>query len=221
MRTLMLRGLALAALVAGLAMLTPVQAADDDGFRPIFNGKDLTGWKTYLKDGADPAKTFSVKDGVLICTGKPNGYFYTDKSLKNYIVRFEWMYPVPKDPKTRLNSGLLVHIQDKEPKTWPKCVEVQGAEANHGNTFAIGNAKDDPNPAKFTGKYDKGAKDKAVKPAGEWNTTEAVCDGGKITVKLNGVQVDGGEGNLTEGPIGFQSEGSEIHFRNIKIKDIK
>lgn len=221
MRTSMLRGLGLAVLCAGLTCLAPLQAADDEGFRPIFNGKDLKGWKTFLQGGADPAKTFSVKDGVLVCTGKPNGYFYTEKSLKNYVLRFDWMYPVPKDPKARPNSGLLVHIQDKEPRTWPKCVEVQGAEADHGKTFAIGNTKDDANPAKFTGKYDKAAKDKAVKPAGEWNTTEVTCAGGRISVKLNGVPIDSGEGNLTEGPIGFQSEGSEIHFRNLKVKDLK
>jgi hypothetical protein len=54
---------------------------------------------------------------------------------------------------------------------------------------------------------------------GEWNTTEITCDAnGMVSVKLNGVPVSSGQSELREGPIGWQSEGAEIHFRNILIK---
>ena len=53
---------------------------------------------------------------------------------------------------------------------------------------------------------------------GEWNTTEAICQDGMITSKVNGTQVATGKGELMEGQIGLQSEGAEIHFKNIKIK---
>ena len=50
--------------VVGLAC--QATAGDDKGFKPLFNGKDLTGWKTFLKDEkADPAKTLVVKDGEI------------------------------------------------------------------------------------------------------------------------------------------------------------
>jgi hypothetical protein len=213
------QGLLYLVLAAGLVGLGTATAADDPGFTPLFNGKDLTGLKTFLGDkNADPSKTFLVKDGVLIVTGKPAGYFYTDKSYKDYVLRFDWRYARPEglkdDVSFKGNSGLLVHIQPPH-MTWPKSVEVQGANASHGNTFGIG-PKD--NRATFKGSYDKAAQKKALKPVGEWNTTEVTTQGGNITVKLNGTQVDSGSGQLTEGPIGFQSEGSEIHFRNIRIK---
>src|SRR4051812_32987045 len=93
------------------AMHSLARAGDDKGFKPLFNGKDLTGWKTYLKDDkADPAKTFVVKDGEIQVSGFPFGYFYTDKPYKNYIIRYSWTYPKNQPEKTTMNSGLLVHI---------------------------------------------------------------------------------------------------------------
>jgi hypothetical protein len=213
----------LAVILVGLAALGA--SADDsknDGFTPLFNGKDLGGWKTVLPNG-DPAKTWTVEGGVIICTGHPNGFLYTEKSYKNYVFRYDWMYTRPKDLKddsTFLgNSGALMHIHD--PKTpavgglWPQCVEVQGMNRDHGKLFFL-KAK------KIEDKWDKAARDKAVKPVGEWNTTEIVCAAdGTITAKINGTSVSEGKSDLTEGHIGLQSEGAEIHFRNLSIKEMK
>src|ERR1700687_757971 len=83
---------------AGITVMGSAAAADKDkaeGFKDLFNGKDLTGWKTQLPKDADPAKTWSVREGVIICTGKPNGYFYTDKSYKNYVLLYDWRYQRP------------------------------------------------------------------------------------------------------------------------------
>ena len=200
-------------LAAGLSLIGPATAADkegDAGFKDLFNGKNMDGWKTQLPKDADPAKTWSVKEGTIVCTGKPNGYFYTDKSFKNYVLKYDWKYIKPEaGQKSSFNSGALIHIQ--EHKVWPKCVEVQGANANHGTLYFLSCKKIEAN-------YDKAAKDKATHPIGEWNTTEITCKAdGTISAKINGTQVASGKSDLTEGPIGFQSEGAEIHFRNIKI----
>ena len=56
-------------------------------------------------------------------SGKPNGYFYTDKSFKNYVIRYSWTYPKNQPDKTTMNSGLLVHIQEPH-KVWPKSVDL-------------------------------------------------------------------------------------------------
>jgi hypothetical protein len=93
---------------------------------------------------------------------------------------------------------------------WPKCVEVQGLQKDHANIFAIGGAK-----GSF--KKDAAAQKKAIK-IGEWNTTEVVCKDGEITSKINGIQIATGKGDLMEGQLGWQSEGTELHFKNIKIK---
>jgi hypothetical protein len=168
-----------------------------------------------MPKGADPAKTWSVKDGVIVCTGKPNAYFYTDRSFKDYVLRYDWRYVKPeKGEKSTYNSGALIHIQTH--KIWPKCVEVQGANANHGVLYFLGCKKIGE------AKYDKAAKDKATKPIGEWNTTEITCAAdGTISASINGTPVSSGKSDLTEGPIGFQSEGAVIEFRKIRIKSMK
>ena len=199
------RFLSVAAWAATFAILSSGATAGGDDFVSLFNGKDLTGWKTIVAGkNQDAAKeTFTVKDGAIVVSGKPNGYFYTEKSYKNYILKFDWKFI--KDG----NSGLLVHITG-EHKVWPKCVEVQGLQKDHGTIFAIGGAK-----GKF--KTDSEAQKKAIK-FGDWNTTEVIVRDGEITSKINGIQIATGTGDLKEGPFGFQSEGTELHFKNIKIK---
>jgi hypothetical protein len=214
MRTAMFRGLALAALLAALAAADRAAADKDEGFTPLFNGKDLAGLKFLLPNDADPAKTWSVHDGVLVCNGKPNGYFYTEKSYRNYVLRYDWRYiKPPEGQRSTYNSGVLVHIQNH--KIWPKCVEVQGAHGNHGVLYFL-------DCKKIEAKYDQATKNKVTKPIGEWNTTEIICKGdGTIIAKINGTEVTQGKSDLTEGPIGWQSEGAEIHFRHIMIKEQK
>lgn len=189
-------------------------AGDKEGWTPLFNGKDLTGLKVHFKDadkGADPAKTFTVKDGALIVTGKPTCYVYTDKSYKNYVLRFDWRFPEGSSPDS--NSGCLVHIQTPH-KVMPKSVEPQGRYKDHGKLFFLG--------VRGEGKFDVEAHKKALKPMGQWSTTEVTCAAdGTVTVKLNGVPVSSGKTELTSGPVGFQSEGWEVHFRNVQLKEMK
>jgi len=197
-----------------LSLATPAVRAADDGFTPLFNGKDLTGWKVQFKDAdkdADPTKTFTVKDGALIVSGKPTCYIHTEKSYKDYVLTFEWRFPEGSAPDS--NSGCLVHIQPP-PKVMPKSVEPQGRYRDHGKLFFIG--------VKGEGKFDEEAHKKALKPMGQWSTTEVTCKAdGSVSVKLNDIPVSEGKTELTSGPIGFQCEGWEVHFRNIKIKEAK
>lgn len=227
---------ALAVAAAATWLVSSVAQAGGDGFTSVFNGKDMKNFKfvlavqktievdgkkknvTEMVGGDDPTtattKTWKVDNGVIVCTGKPNGYFYVTHSYKNYIVKFDWKYARPADLKDEEkfggNSGYLAHITGDH-KVWPKCVEIQGMNKEHGKTFAIGGAK---------GKYsfDADALKKARKPVGEWNTTEIIFEGGKITSKVNGTLIATGEGDLSEGPWGLQSEGAEIHFKNIMVK---
>jgi hypothetical protein len=230
MRCILRAGLPLAALLAATVFVS-AQAEEkkvepkkvdekkiDKGagdFQKLFNGKNFDGLKFVLaKKDAEPEKTWSIKDGVIICTGQPNGYFHTEKSYKDYVLRYDWLFVRPKDltddSKFLGNSGCLVHIQEPH-KVWPKCVEVQGMNRDHGKLLFLG--------TKGEGTFDRKAKDKATKPVGEWNTTEITCKAdGSITAKINGVEVSSGKSDLTQGVIGFQSEGAEIHFRNIVLR---
>ena len=210
-------GVGIAGVMAAALTLAVLADEKDDGFKPIFNGKDMTG----LKLVGTAENTWSVSDKTIHCTGKPNGYFATDKSYKNYVIRFEWKYTRPEglkdDGDFKGNSGCLVHITGED-KVWPQCIEVQGANKSHADIFAI-------NGSKFTSKRPaadrQAARKKAIKPVGEWNTTEITCQDDKITAKVNGELIDDGDGaSPAGGRIGFQSEGAEIHFRNLRIKEL-
>lgn len=199
-----LLGVLTACVAALMLTLNPASAAEED-FKPLFNGKDLSGFKIEPATAKD---TFQVQERAIVVSGKPNGYFYTEKSFKNYHLRFEVNYPSKAG-----NSGVLIHIQEPQ-KVWPKCIEAQGQHSDMGRLFGIGGAK-----GEF--KTDKETQKATIKPVGQWNVYEVISQDGKLTTKINDKVVSEGKGDLTEGPIGFQSEGVEIHFRKIEIKELK
>ena len=210
------------ALTAMVATPIPAQAKEDaeKGWTTLFGGKDLDGWKFHLgKEGAGNEGTFTVKDGVLICSGKPSGYIYTQKSYGNYTLQFEFAFKRPEglqsDSEFRGNSGCLIHVAEKNALgVWPRSVEVQGANRQLGLILPI------PRSLKCTRTFDKEASEKARKPVGEFNKVEIEVQGGDMVIRLNGTVVSTvGECELTEGPIGFQSEGVETHWKNIRIRE--
>jgi hypothetical protein len=217
--------LAVAAVTPG-----PSLAQDKDGFTPLFNGKDLTGWTTYLRGtkenpNPDPKGTWSVVDGVIVCTGKPNGYIATEKEYGDYVLRVKWRFSA--DSKGG-NSGVLLHVQ-KEDKVWPTSVEAQLAAGRAGDfwlimppevTLDVDKSRQDPKQPRH---YFRDPKDEPVeKPFGEWNQYEITCRGGDVILVVNGRKVnEGRNGNLKSGRIALQSEGAEVHFKDIEIKMMK
>jgi hypothetical protein len=199
----------LAALVAfGLA----VPAAAED-FVPLVKGDDAKA----LELVGIVSDTLKISDGEIRISGKPNGYFATKESYKNYDLKFEWMYERPgdleSDAKFRGNSGLLIHIQMPH-KVWPKCVEVQLLNAQAGAILPLGGTKCERT-------LDKAAQKQAIKPVGQWNLEEVTCQGGTIVCKINGIEVSRGTGcTIESGPIGWQSEGAPIRLRNLMIKSL-
>src|SRR5207237_10714464 len=94
--------------LSGLVVLMAVSAAladkpDQDGFVPMFNGKDLSGWQ-YVNT---PTETFFVRDDMIVTTGKPTGYLRTARKYENFIAEFDWMH-VPAMPGAVGNSGSFV-----------------------------------------------------------------------------------------------------------------
>ena len=204
------------ALTASMLGATRAGEPGEDGFSPLFNGKDFTGIKFILRGDADPAKTFKVKDEVLCCTGKPPGYWYTVKNYKDFTLRFDYRYKRPDDlvddSKFRGNSGYLLFIEKHG--IWPRSCEIQGHNKSVLRLIGIKG---------WNGKaeVDNEARKRALKPVGQWNAIEIVSKDGVITSSLNGVRISvvTAQEEVKSGPIGFQSEGAEIHWRNIRIKE--
>src|SRR5262245_56665888 len=97
-----------------LAVAGRTVAADDD-FKPLFDGTSFAGWKMFFDPNADKpdaTKTWTIKEGAIECHGSPNAYFYTEKSYSNYVIKYDWKFPAEQPPKTTMNTGLLVHIQE-------------------------------------------------------------------------------------------------------------
>ena len=224
--------LSLFAVVLGSVGLL-ARAEETSGFTPLFNGKDLTGWTTYLKDSAaDPSKTWSVQDGVLICTGKPNGYIATKQQYGDYVLRLKWRFPA--DSKGG-NSGVLLHVQEKD-TIWPNSVEAQLFAGSAGDFWLIADAagklpgltidpeRKDPKNKQGRHYFRIGKGEKIEKPFGEWNEYEIHCQDGNIKLMINGKLVNRGEAtesSLKKGRIALQSEGAEIHFKDVELKPLK
>ncbi len=180
----------------------------------LFNGRNLDGWRPVLADpDADPSAVWLIQDGVLHCTGVPNGYILTQEDYSDYQLHVEWRWT---DKPT--NSGVLLHVTGED-KIWPKCIEAQLMYQNAGDFYAIGGPS-------FTELKDGRRLEKRhpsnETPPGEWNTYDIICAGDTITLYVNGLLQNQATGtSVSRGKIGLQSEGSPIEFRNITLTPIR
>ena len=133
------RGLVvLAALFAAIVFSAPADAEDkDNGAIKLFNGKDLSGWKIFVTPKSDvkPESVWSVKDGVIICKGKPRGYLITEKEFSNYKLKVQWRW-APEGNNNDRNSGVFVHVSGED-KIWPKGVEAQLYRDHAGDFWLV------------------------------------------------------------------------------------
>ena len=191
----------------------------------LFNGRTLEGWSHVLVgDGVKKEDVWSVTDGVLVCKGKPLGYLFTDASYQDFKLTFEWRWAPGGQPG---NSGVLLRIAGKPATFMPKCVEAQLKHENAGDAWGFFGATIDGPSERIQEIKDhetlgnfKGIKKikAAEKPAGEWNHYEIIVSGSKMELKVNGELINQVQGlDVVSGPIGLQSEGAEIHFRNIRV----
>jgi len=206
-------------------------ADDIPQWKDLFNGKDLTGWVNVNTD----KDTFTVRDGMIVCKGLPIGVMRTDKQYENFILHIEWMHMVPGG-----NSGVFAwsegSIPPEKKERLPKGLEVQMLELDwvnlnkdekgnprplayvHGELFGANGLKTKPdNP--------RGERSKSIenrcKGKGEWNVYDVVCVDGVIKLSVNGKFVNGiSQASVKKGYLCLESEGAEIHFRNIKIMEL-
>jgi len=187
----------------------------------LWNGEDFTGWKLYVADeNLNVYDIWSVKDGVIYCKGKPNGYMRTKDKYANYRLHLEWRWP--EEPT---NSGVLLHASGED-QVWPKCIECQLKSGSAGDFVLIGgtgitvDGKDMQNTERQFVVAPK-KKQSSEKPAGQWNTYEIYCEKDTIRCYVNGVlQNEGTAATVSTGWICLQSEGSPIEFRNIYIEPL-
>jgi len=184
----------------------------------LFNKRDLKGWHVYLTDAnADPESVWKVQDGAIWCSGKPVGFLRTKQEYSDFKLVLEWRWP--EKPS---NSGVLLHMSEEE-KIWPLCREAQLMHRRAGDFVGMGyNFNENKNKKGEFIRYAPRMNDSNEKKPGGWNTYEIVCNGDTIELKVNGQLQNKATGvSVRKGYIGFQSEGSPIMFRNIKLTPLR
>ena len=205
--------------------LIPNQSFGEDaaekGFKPLFNGKDLSGWVTV---NTAPS-TWKMQDGMLICSGKPIGEMRTEKMYQNFVMELEWRHMVPRG-----NAGVFVWADDITARGVPfhRGIEVQVLENAYGNTrshtthgdiFPIHGAK--MTPINGRGGSRAFPTEERSNPSPGWNHYRITCQDGNISLAVNGKVVTRGTNcSPRKGYICLESEGGIVHYRNVKIKEL-
>jgi Domain of Unknown Function (DUF1080) len=249
----------------------------DNKWETLFNGKDLTGWDTYLGPrfdtltrkwdkvpvglNIDPLKVFSVTnvDGqpALRISGQNFGGISTKEEFENYHLQLQFKWGVlqwPPNNKGKKDGGLMydgVGPQGADGGFWLRSHEFQIEQGDCGDYWACAGATADVTSVKLNdstyqfspkanlitfstastnGRYCVKGSD-GEKPTGEWNTLDLYCVGGTSVHVVNGVvnmilqnsrqPGNGKEIPLVKGKIQFESEGSEMFCRNIKVQHIQ
>jgi hypothetical protein len=213
----------------------------------LFDGHNLDHFDTFLKTkglNADPDHVFQVENGVLHISGKEMGYVITKQSFHDYYLRAEFKWGEgtygEREGKAR-DSGILFNIQGPQ-KVWPRSIEFQITEGGTGDFWMTDGAAltgrdgqrvtGPPGAAMKIDHFGKGPSQNVVgfrdpigdleKPHGEWNVLELVVHGNDVKQYVNGKLANEGTDPFpTEGRILFQSEGSEVYFRDMKLYPLK
>ena len=239
----------LAASILCLSLLAVPAARTQDGFKPLFNGKDFAGWKVPAGDNGH----WRVVDGVIDYDAESEASgdksLYSEQSFGDFVLRLEWRikstpYINPSVPII-LSNGL--HKKDADGKeirlsvpdsdsgvylrgSSKAQVNIWGWPAGSGEVYGYRMDEKMP-PAVRAGVTPKRNADRDI---GAWNAFEITMKGDRLTVVLNGEEVIGNAqlpGIPARGPIALQHHGSKkngvwvsppslVQFRNITIREM-
>jgi hypothetical protein len=199
-----------------------------EGFVPMFNGKDLSGWKGLVEDPikrskmnakqlADAQKKadekvkegWAAKDGLLVFTGHGEN-LATVKQYENFEMLVDWKITPEGDAGIYLRGTPQVQI-------WDTSRHNVGAEVGSGGLY--NNQKNQSKPLLV-----------ADNPVGEWNNFRIIMNGDKVTVYLNGQLVtdnvvlenywDHNQPIFPKEQIELQAHGTYVAYRNLYIKEL-
>jgi hypothetical protein len=189
-----------------------------EGFRPIWNGKDLTDW-------GGPIDEYEVKDGAIYCRQDKGGtIYYSKQEFENFVARVEFKLPPAG------NNGLAIHYPGTGDTAYVGTCEVQVLD----DTAAVYQHLD---PRQYCGSvYGMVAAHTGyLRPVGDWNFYEVTVNGPKIKVELNGTPITDADmskitpemfmknhphpgKDRTTGYFGFAGHTDPVAFREIFVK---
>ena len=212
----------LAAVLCGGTAAGPT--ADDPekaaGFVPLFNGKDLSGWKQY----AGKPGLWVAEDGMIVCRGGGGGWLGTAREYANFELRLEYRL------KPAGNSGVYIRAPEQGHISRAG-MEIQILDDNHPKYAKL-------DFYQYTGSiyHVVPPTRRAGKPAGQWNAMTVRADGRRVLVIVNGKKVVDADLDRcrrdqavakehpglarTTGRIGLQSHTDRVEFRRIRVKGL-
>ncbi|MDP6523792.1 MAG: DUF1080 domain-containing protein [Kiritimatiellia bacterium] len=199
------------------------RAMTEDDFRNVNGYKGVEGKED----------TWTWEDGVLHCTGRPTGVLASKKAYTNFEMVVEWMHK-----KNAGNSGVFIWTTPESLERLtgkpglPKGIEVQVLDlgyggkkkanwyTSHGDVFPVGVKMKPFPPLSPNGSRSFPSKNLS-KGHGEWNHYYIRAINGEVRLWVNGEEVSGGNGcKPCTGYLCFESEGSPIDFKNIRIREL-
>jgi hypothetical protein len=188
-------------------------------FKPVFNGKDLTGW-------SGPLDNYEIINGAIGCKAGKGGTIFTEKEFGDFVVRFEFKLPAGG------NNGLAIRYPGKGDTAYDGMCELQVLDDNYET---VTKSKLDPRQVHGSAYGMAAAARGFQRPVGEWNYQEVTVKGSRIKVELNGfVILDADLSTVkdfmansphpgkdrTRGHFGFAGHNDPVLFRNVRIQEL-
>jgi len=192
-----------------------LRARSGDGFTPLFNGTDLTGWQGAVD-------SYEVVDGAIRCKAGHGGVLHTPEMYGDFVARLEFRLPAGG------NNGLAIRYPGEGDTAYTGMCELQVLDSEHEKY-----AKLDPRQYHGSAYGMVAAHRGYLRPTGEWNFQIVTVKGSTITVELNGsvilnadlskvTEFMGGRPHpgkdRTEGYFGFAGHSDPVEFRNVDIR---
>ena len=231
------------AALAVVALMATAQGEDPTPMPKAFIDGTGPGWRTLGPDDFVNVNcdedTWSWKDGVAHCTGKPVGVVRSTKKYTNLELVLEWRHLKPAG-----NSGVFLWALDKpllelKPGSLPHGIEVQVLDnayaeqyeksqkkkpdwfTTHGDVFPVGAAKMTPFEPTAPNKQRAFPRKNLSKSTPEWNHYYIRAINGEVRLWVNGEEVTGGtKCDPATGYLCLESEGSPVEFRNIRLREL-
>jgi len=219
MSTKIIFSLGLAVLASLPTLIAQPSSTPEPGFKPLFDGKTLAGWKLMNKSGTG----YEVRDGMIICPKEGGGNLFTEKEYANFIYRFEF----------KLSEGANNGIGIRAPLEGDAAYMGMEVQVLDNTSPQYANLRPDQYHGSIYGAV--AAKRGALKKTGEWNSQEIMANGRNVKVTLNGkVIVDADLNDVRDlaalrdhpgllrekGHIGFLGHNAYVEFRNLRINEL-
>jgi len=206
----------LAARASRVEAQAPAPTPGADGWIPLFNGRNLDGWYTFLqrsgRGAAEKSGYVSVENGLLHIMGRDvpgetveSGYLSTLAEFENVRIRVEYKWGVKRFAprlENKRDNGLLYYVVGDD-RVWPRCIECQIQETDTGDVFFLGGTRGIQGnlPGNGGGGFPRlitGAtgpmqptsarllKDGDFEKLDDWNTVEVIAQGSQATHLVNG-----------------------------------